>query len=45
MISYSGKRIDFSSELNFLEFMDEVLGEISQMDLGNDEYESFIGLE
>ena len=45
LISYSGKRIDFSSELNLMEFMDAVLGEISQMDLGSNEYESFIGLE
>ena len=45
LISYSGKCIDFSSELNLMEFMDAVLGEISQMDLGSNEYESFIGLE
>ena len=42
LISYSGKRIDFSSDLPLMEFMDAVLGEISQMDLGSDEYESFI---
>jgi PBP1b-binding outer membrane lipoprotein LpoB len=42
LISYSGKRIDFSSDLPLMELMDAVLGEISQMDLGSDEYESFI---
>ena len=45
LISYSGKRIDFSSDLNLLEFMDAVLAEISQMDLGSNEYESFIGVD
>ena len=42
LISYSGKHIDFSSDLPLMEFMDAVLGEISQMELGSDEYESFI---
>ena len=42
LISYSGKRIDYSSDLPLMELMDAVLGEISQMDLGSDEYESFI---
>ena len=42
LISYNGKLIDFSSDLPLMEFMDAVLGEISQMELGSDEYESFI---
>ena len=45
LISYSGKRIDFSTELNLMEFVDAVISEISQMDLGSNEYESFIGVE
>ena len=45
LISYSGKRFDFSTELNLMEFVDAVLSEISQMDLGSNEYESFIGVE
>ena len=45
LISYSGKRIDFSTELDLMEFVDAVLSEISQMDLGSNEYESFIGVE
>lgn len=45
LISYGGKRIDFCSELNLMEFVDAVLSEISQMDLGSNEYESFIGAQ
>ena len=45
LISYSGKCIDFSNELNLMEFVDAVLSEISQMDIGSNEYESFTGVE